>query len=161
MIMMNFNLNILNIWGDEGALSRSIIEDYAVKLGVVFPETYIELISQYDYLYLEDNIIDFINEYDEPDERDMVFCGYKTGVLDGSIIYNYSECEYGYGNQIVVFANCANGDYIGFDYRENPNQPSIVLMYHDDFYEDNLGNVYMKVQYLADDFDEFLAKLHS
>lgn len=74
----------LRIWHDEGSVSRSIIENFAQQSGVSFPETYIALISKYDYLYPEDNIFDFIDNCGNQDERDIVFLGYKNEVIDGS-----------------------------------------------------------------------------
>lgn len=153
----------LKIWHDEGSVSRVIIERFAQQAGVRFPETYISLISQHDYLYLEDNIFDFVNSDGEKDERDIVFFGYKSEIADGSSIHTDSQIndEYAYGNQIIAFGCSGNGDYICFDYRHHSNEPSIVLMYHDHFIEDGSGNIRMQVSHIANNFDEFLLKLHS
>lgn len=153
----------LRIWHDEGSVSRSIIENFAQQSGVSFPETYIALISKYDYLYPEDNIFDFVDNCGNQNERDIVFLGYKNEVIDGSSIYAYSQIndEYSYGNQIIAFGCSGNGDYICFDYRNNSTEPCVVLMYHDDFIEDNSGSVRMRVIHIADSFDDFLLKLHS
>lgn len=152
----------LNIWSDEGSVSRSVIENFAQELDVIFPESYISLISKHDYLYLEDNIFDFIDNYGNQDERDIIFLGYKVEITDNSDIYTYSQVnnEYAYGNKIIAFGSSANGDYICFDYRNNSNEPSIALMHHDDFIENDLG-VRMQVSHIANNFDEFMLKLHS
>jgi len=61
---------------------------------------------------------------------------------------------------VIAFGLCANGDYICFDYRKARENPSIVVMYHDDFYEDENGNTKMVINDVADNFDDFLAMLH-
>ena len=38
---------------------------------------------------------------------------------------------------MIAFGISANGDYICFDYRKCNENPCIILMYHDDFYEDD------------------------
>ena len=51
----------LNIWRDEGKVSASIIEKFAENLGVTFPRSYIDLISEHDYLYPEEDCFIFID----------------------------------------------------------------------------------------------------
>ncbi len=149
------------VWRDEGAVDQHLIVEFAKNAGVVFPDTYIALISKHDYLYPEENTFDFINYYGEKDERDIVFFGYKQGVLGGGDIYSYSKIDddYSYGKDMIAFGGCANGDYICFDYRKARENPSIVVMYHDDFYEDENGDTKMVVNDVADNFDDFLAML--
>lgn len=103
-----------------------------------------------------------MNSNNEKEIRDISFLGYKKDVSTYENIYTYSciNDEYGYGNKVVAFGISANGDYICFDYRNNPNNPSIVLMYHDDFYEDESGNTRMVTVPVAPDFDSFIDKLH-
>ncbi|MGQ8975906.1 SMI1/KNR4 family protein [Acinetobacter schindleri] len=69
--------------------------------------------------------------------------------------------NYGIKN-LVVFGICANGDYICFDYRENPNssEPKIVLVYHDDFVDYDDGTSTMVVNHVAENFDDFMNMLH-
>ena len=92
----------------------------------------------------------------------VLFLGYKKDASCHENIYTYSciDDEYGYGNQVVAFGISANGDYICFDYRKNSSNPSIVLMYHDEFYEDELGNTKMITVPIAPDFDSFIDKLY-
>ncbi|MCQ9327736.1 SMI1/KNR4 family protein [Neisseria dentiae] len=151
-----------SVWRDEGEVDQHLIVKFANSLGVVFPETYISLISKYDYLYPEENIFDFTDYYGVKEERDIVFFGYKQGFLDGASIHSYSKVDddYSYGKDIVAFGGSANGDYVCFDYRKGRENPSVVVMYHDDFYEDENGDTKMVVNYVADNFDDFLEMLH-
>ena len=148
------------VWRDEGAVDQHLIVEFAKHADVVFPEAYITLISKHDYLYPEENIFDFTNYYGEKDERDIVFLWYKNqiGYED---IYSYSKIDddYSYGKDMIAFGGCANGDYICFDYRKARENPSIVVMYHDDFYEDENGDTKMVINDVADNFDDFLAML--
>ncbi|HFC5894483.1 TPA: SMI1/KNR4 family protein, partial [Neisseria lactamica] len=104
----------------------------------------------------------FIDNNKNTDDRNILFLGYKKDASCHENIYTYSciDDEYGYGNQVVAFGISANGDYICFDYRKNSSNPSIVLMYHDEFYEDELGNTKMITVPIAPDFDSFIDKLY-
>lgn len=152
----------LSVWRDEGKVDRQLIIQFADSIGGIFPMTYVSLISKYDYLYPEENTFSFINYYGETDERDIVFFGYKEEVWEGSNIYTYSKIndDYSYGKDIIAFGGCANGDYVCFDYRKSKENPSIVVMYHDDFYKNQNGEMRMVVNCVADNFDNFLEMLY-
>ena len=77
-------------------------------------------------------------------------------------IYSYSciDDEYGYAKKVITFGISANGDYICFDYRKCNENPCIILMYHDDFYEDENGDTKMVTSHIADSFDAFLDMLY-
>ncbi|WP_083932768.1 SMI1/KNR4 family protein [Psychrobacter lutiphocae] len=132
-------------------------------MGYSFPKEYKKVISKYDELIPVDNIFDFTNIYGEVDERDLNFISFNTD--EATSIYDYriiSNPEYAGIPHLVAFAVCANGDYICFDYRENPNgdNPKVVLVYHDDFVENEDGTSSMVVNFVADNFEEFMARLH-
>ena len=46
----------LNIWKDEGKVSVLLIEKFAENLGITFPKSYIDLISEHDYLSVENKL---------------------------------------------------------------------------------------------------------
>ncbi|MCQ9327766.1 SMI1/KNR4 family protein, partial [Neisseria dentiae] len=150
----------LSVSSDEGFVSPNIIRNFATDVGIVFPKSYISIISKHDYLYPKEKIFNFINVYNEKDERDIVFLGYKNE-LGYEDIYSYSciDDDYSYGKKVIAFGLCANGDYVCFDYRKGRENPSVVVMYHDDFYEDENGDTKMVVNYVADNFDDFLEML--
>ena len=61
----------------------------------------------------------------------------------------------GMQKKVIAFGISANGDYICFDYRKCNENPCIILMYHDDFYEDENGDTKMVTSHIADSFDAF------
>ena len=151
----------LSISSDEGLVSTRTIQQFAEDVGVVFPVLYVSLLSKHDHLYPKENIFNFVNQYGENDERDISFLGYKQN-LGYEDIYSYSciDDEYGYAKKVIAFGISANGDYICFDYRKYNENPCIILMYHDDFYEDENGDTKMVTSHIADSFDAFLDMLY-
>lgn len=77
-------------------------------------------------------------------------------------IYKFQDNDVLGYYKVIVFGNTARGDYIAFDYRKNPatDEPLVVIMYHDDYVEDENGDSKMHVIKVADTFDEFLNLLH-
>ena len=90
----------LSISSDGGFVSTRTIQQFAEDVGVVFPVSYVSLLSKHDYLYPKENIFNFINQYSENDERDISFLGYKQN-LGYEDIYSYSciDDEYGYAKK--------------------------------------------------------------
>lgn len=155
----------MDILRDNGKNSLDEIKRVQNELGYFFPNNYIDLIRNHDALRFEKNIFDFKNIYNKEDERDLNFLSFKSDHLDGDILSNQDNVNdlENYGiKDLVVFGICANGDYICFDYRENPSssEPRIVLVYHDDFIDYDDGTSTMVVNHVADSFDDFLNMLH-
>lgn len=155
----------MDIRRDNGKNSLDEIKRVQNELGYFFPNNYIDLIRNHDALRFEKNIFDFKNIYNKEDERDLNFLSFKSDHLDGDILSNQDNVNdlENYGiKDLVVFGICANGDYICFDYRENPSssEPRIVLVYHDDFIDYDDGTSTMVVNHVADSFDDFLNMLH-
>ncbi|MBP1483048.1 SMI1/KNR4 family protein [Acinetobacter nosocomialis] len=155
----------MDIRRDNGKNSLDEIKRVQNELGYFFPNNYIDLIRNHDALRFEKNIFDFKNIYNKEDERDLNFLSFKSDHLDGDILSNQDNLNdlENYGiKDLVVFGICANGDYICFDYRENPtsSEPRIVLVYHDDFIDYDDGTSTMVVNRVADSFDDFLNMLH-
>lgn len=156
---------IVKIYRDNGENSLDTIMQTQKKLGVNYPKSYIDLMLKHDALRLENDVFDFINIYGNEDERDICFLSFKENHINGSVLSeqeNISDLD-NYGiKDLVIFGSCANGDYICFDYRENPNssEPKIVLVYHDDFIDYDDGTSTMVVNHVAENFDDFLKLLH-
>lgn len=156
---------IMEIYRDNGQNSLDEIVKAQNQIGYAFPKNYINLIKDHDAVIFEKNLFDFINIYNKPDERDLNFLSYKDNHLDGNILReqeNISDLN-NYGvEHLVIFGICANGDYICFDYRDNieSSDPKVVLVYHDDFFDDKSGRSSMVVNNVADSFDGFLNLLH-
>jgi uncharacterized protein YciU (UPF0263 family) len=60
---------------------------------------------------------------------------------------------------VICFAECANGDYVCFDYRlaGEFSEPSVVLLFHDQI--DTDGKV--KVLEVAPNFESFIELLYA
>ncbi|SUX21978.1 Uncharacterised protein [Cardiobacterium valvarum] len=65
-----------------------------------------------------------------------------------------------YGNSVIEFGSCANGDAVCFDYRERNHDPKIVLMLHDEYIKDENGEDKMILIPIADSFDAFMDMLY-
>lgn len=123
-------------WFDP-AVSLSLILECEKKIGYKFPQLYIDIVSKYDALTPVEDTFEFINIQGNEDERGANFCSYNTQSERANILNEkyISEAEHFGTPNLVTFAIYGNGDYICFDYRENPktDTPKVVLVYHDDF----------------------------
>lgn len=132
-------------------------------IGFTFPISYKEIVSKYDKLKLESYLFKFIDIYNREEERDLNFLSRKKDNIENIFDEQHiSNPEY-YGiPNIVAFGICANGDYICFDYRDDilSNNPKIILLYHDDFVENDDGSSSMVVNFIANNFDEFIKSLY-
>ena len=152
----------LTVFLDEGAIDMDIIEAFEKDIDSCFPENYKQLISKYNNLYPKENTFDFVNVYNNEDQRDIFFFGYgdvSEHIRDEQ--YVSDPMEYGQKG-LVAFGGCANGDIVCFDYRDDPEtcEPKVVLVYHDDYEEHKNGSNTRVVNHVADSFDKFLDKLY-
>lgn len=163
----------INIYRHQNNINREIIEKYAEEKGVIFPSDYINLLSKYNFLRLKNCWFNFINPLQgqfKYDERDISFMGYSEDKtyhipsLISSLIYksitNGIADNTNYGNKIIAFGKCANGDEVCFDYRKNIYDPKIILMLHDTYEKNELGEIKMLLIPIADSFDEFMDMLY-
>ena len=155
----------MKIFQDNGVIPLDLFEKVINKIGYTLPSSYLNLIKDHDGLYLSNNAFDFVNFYEEPDERDVVFLSYFEEDLNGDILNNQenvNDLDNGGIQDLVVFGICANGDYVCFDYRDNQkgNNPKVVLVYHDDEIELSDGSMQMVVNHVANSFDEFFNSLY-
>ncbi|SLJ85221.1 SMI1/KNR4 family protein [Psychrobacter sp. DAB_AL43B] len=155
----------MNIYRDGGKVDIETIFEAEKDIGYVFPSKYVEIVSMHDALRLENNVFDFTNIYGDRDERDVNFLSFKKNHLDGDIIsnqINISDTEnFGHEN-MVLFGITANGDYVCFDYKEDikANNPRVVLVYHDDFVDNDDGTSSMAINHVAETFENFINMLH-
>ncbi len=153
----------LKIYRSTGAISKNLIENFSKLNKVIFPKTYIETLSENNWLKPQNESFDFVDFSKKPDTRDINFYGYEIESFlgSGTIVNAQNFDVYGY-DKIIAIGFSANGDYICFDYRQNPDtdNPPIVLMYHDQYINDEYGNPKMAIVKIADDFDSFIDMLH-
>ena len=157
--------NSMNIYSDNGQNSIEKTLEVQKILGVKLPQSYLNLVLKHDALRLENDIFDFKNVYGELDERDICFLSIHENHINGGILGeqdNVNDLE-NYGiKDLIIFGICANGDYVCFDYRANPksSEPKVVLIYHDDLIDHEDGTSSMVINYVAENFDNFLNMLH-
>lgn len=155
----------MKIFQDNGKIPSDLFNKVINEIGYILPASYLNLIQNHDGLYLYDNSFDFVNIYGDQDERGIVFLSYFEEDLDGDILSNQeniNDLDNGGIRDLVVFGICGNGDYICFDYRDNPtgDNPKVVLVYHDDEIQLSDGSMQMVVNHVANSFDEFFDSLY-
>lgn len=151
--------NIGNIFPNN-PVDRMIIESYANQKGVKFPKQYTELISISDGIYPELSSFDYIDTAGNLTINTIVFGGYlNTPFISGC---QFPEGDDDYDGKIIPFGSTPGGDFICFDYRFPwiIDQPKIVLVLHDDFYDYGTNEGKRVVLYLADNFLNFINSLH-
>ena len=147
----------------EPPISHKAIKNFIDSFKYHLPESFVSVVSKYDSLTPVKNIFDFINVYGQSDERDVNFLSLKEEESENIYESQYVSNPLHYGTpHLVAFGICANGDNICFDYRDNPkgNSPKVVLVYHDDYQEEDDGSSYATINHVADSFEEFMEMLH-
>ncbi len=153
----------LEIYRDNGSIPEELFDTVEKQINYSFPESYKKVVIKHDGLRLENNIFDFTNIYGEADDRGINFLSFNSSNVENIIAEQHiSDPEYAGIPHLVAFGIAGNGDYICFDYRDNPkgNNPKVVLMYHDDHIENDDGTLSMVVNFVANDFEEFMDMLH-
>ncbi len=157
------------VLADHGKVAEDAFTDFEIKYSIKLPQSFKEFISKHDAPWIDGNQFKFFNCFhhthawpykivDGFDSRDVNFLGFNKSSYDGEDI----NCAQGFDayrcNNIIIFGNSANGDYICFDYRHDPetSEPCVVLMFHDAFDRDNK----MLVCPVADTFEIFMNSLY-
>lgn len=144
---------------DHGEIDVSIVNDFEKICNVSFPVTYVDLISRHNGLQFKKNNFDYFDENKNLQQAGFGFCGYGDHVDCENITDFQDHDTYGY-EWVIVFGLRGNGDYICFDYRVDINNPSIVLMYHDQYIKDENGQFKLEIVKVADNFEIFIKMLH-
>ncbi len=154
----------LEITYDNGTVDISIIKDVENIFNIKFPKLYVELISKHNNLSVEPSYITYYDSYNK--EEGMAGIGFDSFETEQNPDpqnicrqYIYDDPTYGY-EAVYSFARTGNGDFICFDYREDPNgdEPKICIVIHDE-YDEKTGK--MLLFPVANNFEEFLDSLKS
>lgn len=170
----------IDVYTDHGQIDRKIIEDYAESIGYKFPKSYVELLSKHNGLTPQNNYFEFLDHNNEFTDRDVYFYSYgyeEIEIWDEEDRKKYEDSikkyeaielnqpdEYMYefmDKHIVIFGECAGGDLLAFDYRDDldTDEPSITLIYHDDLIQISPTENKLRTIKLADNFTSFMALL--
>jgi hypothetical protein len=157
-----------NILAHRGSIEAFKFERLEKNTGFELPESYKIFLSENDVPWLAENHFKFKNTFfknrersfdikDGNDSRDLNFLSFNDSPYGDGIL----DCQDFDGrapSSIVVFGCSANGDYICFDYglTPTPDEPKIVLMFHDAF--DEKGQ--MLICHVANDFEDFMNGLN-
>ncbi|MDH3000467.1 hypothetical protein A1D23_01145 [Chelonobacter oris] len=154
----------LEILYSDGNIEYSIIKSVEDELNIHFPKLYVELMLNHNNVSLYNNCFKYNNLYSGREEiSEIGFDGFSTKNYESSqdILrqYIYDDSVYGY-EYVFSFGSSANGDFICFDYRDNPqgNEPKICIVIHDE-YDEQTGK--MLLFPVANNFEEFLDSLKS
>jgi len=150
----------LTVMYDFGTVSECLLLDFMKNYGLTLPKKYIELIQKHNGVQFVENCFDYIDSNGDIGESSIGFCAYGNEI-GADNIYKFQDNDGLRYDKVIVFGVNGRGDYIAFDYRQNPttDDPLVVIMYHDDFIEENFISK-MRVVKVADTFDEFLKLLH-
>lgn len=146
---------------DDGPVAMTAIESFEQKYQRNLPKLYKELLSQHNALWPKHSYFDYIDlSTGEKDTREISFYGFELPGRDPYDIDRgqFSGTEEYCHDHIIVFGSSGGGDYICFDYREDPktDDPKVVVMLHDGVDNDNKMPVYP----VADNFEAFLDCLY-
>ena len=142
----------IEIIDDNGPVDIRLVSKYETELGFSFPDSYKLLVSNHDGLRPKKNRFHY--KYNGKEETgDVTFSGYSNPENPESI-RNVQQAVYSADN-VVVFAICANGDYVVFNYQDDSEEPSVDLMLHD-VYDDNGQMILVHLSY---NFLSFVRKL--
>ncbi|MEB3754233.1 SMI1/KNR4 family protein [Acinetobacter sp. MD2(2019)] len=170
----------IDVSRDHGQIDRKIIENYAKSIGYKFPQSYVELLSKHNGLTPQKNYFEFLDHNNEITDRVVYFYSYGYEEIEiwdeedrkkyEDSIKKYEAIEFNQPDEhmyefmyknMVIFGECAGGDQIAFDYRDNLNtdEPHITLIYHDDLIEISPTENKLRTIKLADSFISFMALL--
>ena len=145
----------LNIMYDFGPIDVEVIENFEQDKKINFPLSYKNLMTCHNGVQFIENSFEYSDSNNEIGESSIGFCCFGKE-LGGDHIENCQDQDiYGH-DRIVVFGLNGCGDYIGFDYRSDVNNPKVVLMYHDQYIKDQHGEPKLKLVEVCDSFDNFL-----
>lgn len=152
----------IGVFQDDGKVDIELIRTFEREMNILFPDTYVELVKNHDYLFPVKNCFDFTYE-NLTDNRDISFSGYKNKGCNSSNIFDSEINEYNrkiFVNKIVEFGYCANGDSICFFYENPKKEPKIVLIFHDLFYDNAVSENDRVIVFIADNFESFIDMLY-
>lgn len=155
----------LEIYVDYGKADISLIRNFEQVFGIKLPKLYIELCLNHNAPSIKNNSITYYDFYN--DEEGMTSIGFDAFIneedFDGysmsNILRQYicDDSIYGY-EHVYSFGSSANGDWICFDYRDNPvgDEPKICIVIHDEYDKKTGKHLLFPI---ADNFEQFLDKL--
>jgi len=170
----------IDVYTDHGQIDRKLLKIMLSLLVINSLSLMIELLSKHNGLTPQNNYFEFLDHNNEFTDRDVYFYSYGYEEIeiwdeedrkkyedsikkDEAIELNQPD-EYMYefmDKHIVIFGECAGGDLLAFDYRDDldTDEPPITLIYHDDLIQISPTENKLRTIKLADNFTSFMALL--
>jgi len=154
----------LIIFHDYGEADPNNIEQFEKKYYVCLPKSYKELMLRYNGGSFEEDQFDFTNKKGQEDGRTIFFKSFREDKDGAELIEDaqfVSKPDYYGVPGLIGIGSTAEGDTLCFDYRDNPktSEPKVILLVHDEYEETN-GVEHMKIEPIANSFNEFLDMLY-
>ena len=154
----------LTMRGEKNEMDIWVIEEFERQIGYSLPQSYKNLMSEYNDMWIKETAFDFINKDGELDSSGI---GFEEFSWDGESgiqtrqIYVSDKDYYGLPG-LVSFGDTGGGDYICFDYRDDLKtcNPKVILMLHDEYIEHDDGSATMVIHSVANSFEEFIDMLY-
>ncbi|AHJ13325.1 SMI1/KNR4 family protein [Sulfurospirillum multivorans] len=165
------------VYRDYGKIDSKVIIDFAKSMDVIFPNSYIELLSQHNALTPLNSYASFVDidggeglcgvsffgfGYQKIEVYDEESLALFQNSLGPSAAIERSQPDEYISKHIIAIGCTGAGDYICFDYRKDPtsSEPEVVFMYHDLYIKDEQENPKMAISKIANNFEEFIDMLH-
>ncbi|HFK1459198.1 SMI1/KNR4 family protein [Bacillus pretiosus] len=112
----------------ETKVTDKEIEQVEKYFGIKFPEDFIACVKKYDGGYPDPN------SFYLPGQDENIFNDLLTFHIEDeySIVQNYEDIKEELIDNVYPFANDPFGNFLCFDYRNNPASPTIVFWDHEE-----------------------------
>jgi hypothetical protein len=161
------NLKSLNIYRDNGSLSKNKIKKLEKDCGVCLPRLYAEFISDHNGARFSNNCFNFYDCWRQGNScESMAFLDLRKIKDDMESLLEQSTSDpndpdifkfYEYFDEnLIPFGETGGGDFICFDYRESKDacDPPIIYWCHDANEPDE------RISFIANNFEKFINMLH-
>jgi SMI1/KNR4 family protein SUKH-1 len=154
----------LTILGEKNEMDLWVIEEFERQIGYCLPKSYKELMSKYNNLWIKETSFDYVDKIGNKETTEIGFEKFSwdgQSCIQARQIHVSNKDYYGLPG-LVSFGDTGAGDYICFDYRDDPEtcNPKIILMYHDEYVEHDDGSATMVINFVANSFEEFVDMLY-
>lgn len=149
-----------NILVDDGEISEIVVHSFEKLQEITLPKNYVNFIIQHDGASLYADVFDY---FDTPRQsvtsNSIAFTKFEQIEGDTNDLLEQNEESEDppyFEKGLIPFGENGGGDFICFDYRQNPktDNPPIILWSHD------VENNSQRISFIANNFEEFINMLY-